>query len=193
MTDDHQYKRRKSNRKDLWKRMMQSVVDGVGSIGANAMNLIQEDDDEDDPFSDLVSKQEQKYDLDEMKMNKESFERNKYKDIVNNTRLFRHNGYKIERRFSSHESLRSRYDTKCERRKNRPRSKSDPNLLPNTKRFYRKLENEYRPGTMNIFMMQSKKKKDEKSYPTRSHQDSVAFRYIFDDSDFEDDSFDVKS
>lgn len=188
--DDPKYKRRESNRKDIWRRMMQSVGDAVGSIGANAMNFIQEDDDDDDPFNDMLKEQEEKYADDE----KGSLNESKYQDIVKNTRLFRHNGYKIERRFSSHEALRSRYDTKCNRRKTRPRSKSDPNLLPNTKRFYRKLENEYRPGTMNIFMMKSRKKEkeDAPSYPTMSHQDSVVFRYIFDDSDFEDDSFNVK-
>ena len=104
----------------------------------------------------MVSKPDQKYDDDDDQEMKGSFDTNKYKDIVNNQRLFRHNGYKVDRRFSSHEALRSRYDTKCCRRKNRPRSKSDPNLLPNTKRFHRKLENEYRPGTMNIFMMHRK-------------------------------------
>ena len=45
--DDRKYKRRKSNRKDIWRRMMQSVVDGVGSLGGN-MQFIQEEDDDDD-------------------------------------------------------------------------------------------------------------------------------------------------
>ena len=85
--------------------------------------------------------------------------------------------------------------SKCYRRRNRPRSKSDPYLLPHTKRFNRKLEMEHRPGTMNIFHMMHEKKEEKKEQTiieTRAHQDSVNFRYLFDDSDFEDDSFDVK-
>ena len=46
---------------------------------------------------------------------------------------------------------------------------------------------------MNIFLMNDKNKEEkQKEYPTRAHQDSINFRYLFDDSDFEDESFDVK-
>merc|ERR1712154_651515 len=86
----------------------------------------------------------------------------KYASVTQNNSLFRNNGYKIERRFSSDECLRSRYLTKCSRRKMRMRSKSDPNLLPFTKRFHRKLEVEYRPNTMNIFNMNRMEKTNEK-------------------------------
>eukprot|EP01083_Nonionella_stella_P066755 176028_1 len=178
--NDDAYKRRKSNRKDVWRRMMLSIMDGVGTFGANALQKLSEYEMDEE---DMVDGEEYKYET------TNGINPRKYISVTRNCRLFRHNGYTVKRRLSSHECLSSRYTAKCYRRKHRPRSKSDPTLLPFTTRFNRKLEVEYRPGTMNIFQMNTnKKRKSTCQYPTRAHQDSIYFRYVFDDSDFEDDS-----
>lgn len=112
-------------------------------------------------------------------------------DIENiSERIFKYNDYKIKRRFTSYEVIRSRYESKCVRRRYRPRSKSDPLMLPFTHRMYRTLECEYRPSTTNIFtlMFNDSIHMHKNVIESRVHDESVDFRYLFNDSESDDES-----
>lgn len=187
-------KRRETNTNNLLQRIISTAKVGVGQISTKALNILN-DDDEDGPYlDDNLSDSKYEDHLHSQNGNRNRKYHSKYDSVIHHTKTFRHSGYRIERRLSSHECLQSRYRTKCNRRRNRPRSKSDPDLLPQTRRFHRKLEYEYRPKTANIYTMRMsvQRKEETKQIETRSHADSRVFRYIFEDSDFEDDSYDVE-
>ena len=79
------------------------MVSTVGSLGKVGMDFINEDDEE-DIFGNSKKKhsssfqQEQKYNPN----NSDDFDKRKYKSVTRNNRMFKHHGYKIKRRFSSH-------------------------------------------------------------------------------------------
>lgn len=96
-------KRRETNTNNLLRRIMSSAVVGVGTLSAKAAHFLNDEDGDvpylDDQFS------ESKYDGDGGTGRVDG----KYDSVLRHTKLFRHSGYQIERRLSSHETLESRY------------------------------------------------------------------------------------